>query len=69
VWSLSSDVKQVVDVSAGRDEPLETKHAASSTTEKANSRVEASELSQPARDEPSGPPRKGWWQRPFRLRE
>jgi ribonuclease E len=69
VWSLSSDVKHAMDVSAGRDEPLETKPAASSPTETAHSRVEAPKPSHPARDEPSGPPRKGWWQRPFRLRE
>ena len=69
VWSLSSDVKHVVDAGARRDEPLETKPAVSSMAETANSRVEAPEPSQPARDEPTGPPRKGWWQRPFRLRE
>ena len=69
VWSLSSDVKHVVDVSAGGGEPLETKLAVSPMAQTANSRVEATEPSQPVRDEPSGPPRKGWWQRPFRPRE
>jgi ribonuclease E len=69
VWSLSSDGDRPAAGNARRDEPIETAPASSPRHETANSHVETAEPSKPAPVQPSGPPRKGWWQRPFRPRE
>ena len=75
VWSLASGGAQrdepaaitrvEIEIPAVPDEPID---AAPAITAEAV-RAEIAQTETPRADEPQAPARKGWWQRPFRLRE
>ncbi|HEY2445431.1 MAG TPA: Rne/Rng family ribonuclease [Rhizomicrobium sp.] len=69
VWSLSPIEERADRGDMRRAEPVETFEPPPAENLTASSPANGGDQSQSARAEPLEPQRKGWWQRPFRLRE